>query len=42
MLVPLLEALLALLTRPNPVPEPCPVAHDERDEGKRQPRKRQD
>ena len=40
MLVPLLEALLALLTRPGPVPVPCPVSNDDKKEGQR--RKRSD
>lgn len=34
MLAPLLEALLALFTRPSPAPVPCPVAHDDNGKGK--------
>lgn len=40
MLVPLLEALLALLPHPGPVPVPCPVANDDKEDGQR--RKRSD
>ena len=42
MLVPLLEALLALLPRPEAVPVPCPVDHADRGKGRTRPPKQQD
>ena len=40
MLVPLIEALLSLLTRPRAVPVPCPVSTDEENKGRRQSRRK--